>query len=232
MRRGQCGRGGLVVKLGESSACRDSNIVEFCEDGDMSHRLSRRDLICEAALDLAAEGGNHALTHQGIDARLGLARGSTSYYYRTRHALVSAAIAHLARRSREHFLAAVPSRPPETTREATTLIAAQLETLLVERRRDVLARYTLLADAVADDELREGLASCLFSLPAATELMGVLGAPDPPTAARDLISLLEGLVFTQAFGAGIVDADTSITGHPETLQAPIHLWIDALTGGR
>ena len=52
----------------------------------MAHRRSRRDLICEAALDLAAEGGNHALTHQAIDARLGLARGSTSYYYRTRAA--------------------------------------------------------------------------------------------------------------------------------------------------
>ncbi len=30
----------------------------------MADRRSRRDLICEAALDLAAEGGNHALTHQ------------------------------------------------------------------------------------------------------------------------------------------------------------------------
>ncbi|WP_367652196.1 TetR/AcrR family transcriptional regulator [Rhodococcus pyridinivorans] len=198
----------------------------------MSHRRSRRVLICEAALDLAAEGGNHALTHQGIDARLGLARGSTSYYYRTRHALVSAAIAHLTRRSREHFLDAVPSRPPETSLEAATLIAAQVETLLVERRRDVLARYALLADAVGDDELREGLASCLFSLPAATELLGVLGAPDPPIAARDLISLLEGLVFTHAFAARIVDAGTSITGHPETLQVSIRLWIDALTGRR
>lgn len=194
----------------------------------MAGRPSRRDLICEAALDLAAEGGTHALTHQAVDARLGLAKGSTSYYYRTRHALITAAITHLTSRSRAYFLDAVPSRPSETLTGAAPLISDYLHTLLTERRRDVRARYALLSDAVADDELRTGLALCLFSLPAATDLMTALGAPDPPSAAGDLISLLEGLVFTHTFGAP-ADEDRSIPA--DSLSIPIQRWLEALIRG-
>ncbi|MCQ4120016.1 TetR/AcrR family transcriptional regulator [Rhodococcus tibetensis] len=198
----------------------------------MADRRSRRDLICEAALDLAAEGGNHALTHQGIDARLGLARGSTSYYYRTRHALVSAAITHLARRSRELFDKAVSSVPPQTTDEAGRLIADQLETLLVDRRRDVRARYALVVDATNDDALRTGLASCLFSRSEATALMGALGASDPQLAARDLISLLEGLVFDLTFGARTLVPSSSFAEHRDSMRTAITLWIDTLVVSR
>ncbi|MGW6695353.1 TetR/AcrR family transcriptional regulator [Rhodococcus sp. NPDC054953] len=192
----------------------------------MAHRRSRRDLICEAALDLAADGGNHALTHQGVDARLGLARGSTSYYYRTRRALVSAAITRLATRSREHFADAASSDPPRTTEEAGRVIADHLETLLVDRRRDVLARYALAVDAAGNEELRAGLASCLFSLPAATALMGALGARDPAVAARDLISLLEGLVFDCTFGA------RALAPCVDDRRATIRLWLDTLVASR
>ncbi|WP_068154314.1 TetR/AcrR family transcriptional regulator [Rhodococcus phenolicus] len=193
----------------------------------MAHRRSRRDLICEAALELAAEGGNHALTHQAIDARLGLARGSTSYYYRTRRALVSAAVAHLTARSRERFHAVVPSAPPSSIDEAAGVIAAELEMLLGERRRDVLARYALMADVFGDDELRADLASCLFSRPAASALMDALGAADATGAAGDLVGLLEGLVFDVAIGARVFDPGTSPA---ESLRVPVRRWIEALVG--
>lgn len=193
----------------------------------MAHRRSRRDLICEAALDLAARGGNHALTHQAIDTQLGLARGSTSYYYRTRHALVSAAIGHLTERSRSYFEKTVPP-VPMTIQEATNHITSQLEVLLAERRRDVLARYALLADAMADTELQHGLAKCLFSIPAATELMNSLGAPDPADAARNLVGLLEGLIFTHAFGAEAARSGEGCTSRAEALRRPVRTWIDAL----
>lgn len=198
----------------------------------MPHRPSRRDLICEAALDLAAEGGNHALTHQAIDARLGLARGSTSYYYRTRHALVSAAITHLATRSRAHFHEAVPTNWTATSEEAANLIAGQLEILLADRHRDALARYALVVDAARDDELRASLASCLFSSLAATRLMDALGTADPAGAARDLISLLEGLVFDLTYGSRALDTDTSSADRRESLRITIRLWIDTLVATR
>lgn len=198
----------------------------------MAHRRSRRTLICDAALDLAAAGGNHALTHQGIDAHLGLARGSTSYYYRTRSALVSAAVAHLAETSRGHFLEALAPGPPGNTEDAARLIAHQLETLLTDRRRDVLARYALVTDAAGDDELRVALASCLFSIPAATELMSVLGASDPVVAAHDLVSLLEGLVFDFTFGTRSLDGNTSGTDRSDEVDSAVRVWIEALVERR
>ncbi|MFD6857361.1 TetR/AcrR family transcriptional regulator [Rhodococcus sp. NPDC060090] len=194
----------------------------------MPHRASRRDVICDAALDLAAEGGNHALTHRGIDARLELARGSTSYYYRTRQALVSAAIARLTQGSSESFRAALPAEPPRSAEEASALITGQLETLVVDRRRDVLARYALAVDAASEEILRVALASCLFSRPAATTLMDSLGAHDPDGAARDLIVLLEGMVFDLTYGSRALGTDTRFDDHREPVRQAIALWIGAL----
>ncbi len=98
----------------------------------------------------------------------------------------------------------------------------------MDRRRDVLARYSLAVDASGDDELRAALASCLFSRPAATTLMDSLGSGDPDGAARDLIALLEGLVFDLTYGARVVGADTRFVDHRQSVQRAITLWIGVL----
>lgn len=193
----------------------------------MSSRTSRREVICEVALDLAAEGGNHAVTHRAVDQRLGLAKGSTSYYFRTRDALVTAAVRRLAERSRSAFLKEHTDAEP-TVDSAAELIAGQLELLLAERRRDVVARYALAVDAVADDALRRALASCLFSVKEAAALMGVLGASDPESAAYDLISLLEGLLFDAVYGPRALLATDSVD-RVERLRSAVGLWLDALS---
>lgn len=176
----------------------------------MSHRPSRRESICEAALDLAAEGGNHAVTHQAIDRRLSLAKGSTSYYFRTRDALVGAAVRRLTERSRAAFAEAYGAGVGGVSVEgAADLMADQIVLLLTGRRRDVLARYALAVDAADDEELRPALAGCLFSVEKATGLLEALGASDPDSAAHDLISLLEGLVFDSVYGSRSVLAGGS-----------------------
>ncbi|SIS15432.1 transcriptional regulator, TetR family [Williamsia sterculiae] len=164
----------------------------------------RRRQICEAALDLAAGGGNRAVTHHAIDSRLGIARGSTSYYYRTRQDLLESAIAHLSRTSRDVFQSALATTQWDETdsvMSAAVFISAHVDHLLHDRRRDVLARYALAADAASDVTLRSALAGCLFSLTAARDLMAFLGAADPAGDAHDLLSLLEGLLFDRLYGA-------------------------------
>jgi DNA-binding transcriptional regulator YbjK len=193
----------------------------------MSHRPSRREAICEAALDLAAEGGNHAVTHQAIDRRLGLAKGSTSYYFRTRDALVGAAVRRLAERSRAAFVEAHVADVGLSVDSAAELIAGQLALLLTDRRRDVLARYALAVDAGADEELRGALAGCLFSVERATGLMAALGASDPGAAAHDLVSLLEGLVFDSVYGSRSVLGSGSESG-ADKLRSTVRLWLAAL----
>lgn len=158
----------------------------------------RRTAICEAVLDLAAEGGNRAVTHGAVDKRLDLPKASTSYYYRTRADLLAAAIGRLRERSREEFDRAVPRAvDPETAADA---MAAQLHLLLTDRRRDALARYALAPDAQAEG-LAADLATCLFSVPLASGLFAALGTVDPDRAAADLVSLLEGLLFDRLHGA-------------------------------
>lgn len=191
----------------------------------MPHRPSRRELICDAALDLAATGGNHAVTHTAIDARLDIAKGSTSYYFRTRSALVDAAIAHLTDRSRTQFdellTAAVV---PVTVDSAVDLITEYLNVLLTARRRDLLARYAFAADAAVSPTMRAGLARCLFSPEAAVGLMSALGADDVTSRAHDLLSLLEGLAFDFTCGARSLE-----TGQPSVdVRDAVRRWVAAL----
>ncbi|TQF68477.1 TetR family transcriptional regulator [Rhodococcus spelaei] len=195
-------------------------------------RISRRQQICEAALDLAASGGNRAVTHHAVDDRLAIARGSTSYYYRTRQDLLEAAITHLTEASRAAFHSALEShtRGADPVATAAELMAHQLDLLLADRRRDALARYALAADAAHDDLLRRALAGCLFSLPAARVLLASLGATDPPAAAQDLISLLEGLLFDRTHGArSMLHIEAGTPASVADLRPVIHRWLITLS---
>lgn len=190
----------------------------------------RRAAICEAVLDLAAAGGSRAVSHPAVDRHLGLARGSTSYYYRTRRELLDAAITHLTAASRTIFEAALDPAEAFTIENAADFIAAQLDLLLGRRRRDVLARYALAIDNTLGDDLRAALAACLFSVPAAESLMTVLGAPHPRRAAYDLISLLEGLLFDRIHGPrSLRGLEPGTAAGGDDLRATIRQWLTALT---
>jgi DNA-binding transcriptional regulator YbjK len=52
-------------------------------DGD-----ERRRALCDAAIKVLADHGSRGLTHAQVDRRAGMPDGTTSYYYRTREALL------------------------------------------------------------------------------------------------------------------------------------------------
>ncbi|MFF4261172.1 TetR/AcrR family transcriptional regulator [Streptomyces virginiae] len=56
----------------------------------------RRTLIADTAIDLVAAAGLRGLTHRAVDGAARLPAGSTSYYFRTRTALIGACYARLA----------------------------------------------------------------------------------------------------------------------------------------
>ncbi|RKT82812.1 hypothetical protein SAMN05421805_104286 [Saccharopolyspora antimicrobica] len=169
----------------------------------------RRTRIADAAIELVAEQGVRALTHLAVDARLELPRGSTSYYMRTRRALLEAAVARLAVRARADFDAFGGSAPPPDVRAAADRIAAHLDRMLGERRSDTIARYALVAEVTATAELHEPLARAAFSRQLAVALMTALQAPAPEAAGADLVSLCEGLVFDRIIGSRSLDAPES-----------------------
>lgn len=62
----------------------------------MEVRKERRAVLADAAIDVVAEDGMRALTHRAVDARAGLPTGTTSAYFRTRQALLTALVRRLA----------------------------------------------------------------------------------------------------------------------------------------
>jgi DNA-binding transcriptional regulator YbjK len=158
----------------------------------------RRTLIVDGATDLIATRGLRALTHRALDTALELPAGSTSYYFRTKRALVEAIVDRITARSRTDFLAAdLPAAEPA---EIAHAIAVWLDRLLTQRRNQLITRHALIIDLLADAELHARLTASLFSHDHATRLFEALGSAEPAAAAADFIAVLEGLVFDRFAG--------------------------------
>ncbi|OXR44461.1 hypothetical protein B7C42_03250 [Nocardia cerradoensis] len=166
---------------------------------DDARAADRRGLIVGTAIDLIAREGLRALTHRALDTAAGLPPGSTSYYFRTKRALIEAIVDVITERSRTDFRSAgLPATDPD---DIATAVAAWLDDLLARRRNHLIARHMLITDLLGDDELHSRLVASLFSHRHARELFRSLGAADPDTAAADYIAVIEGLVFDRFAGA-------------------------------
>lgn len=150
---------------------------------------NRRDAIGRAVVSLAATGGARAVTHSAVDRRLGLPKGSTSYYFRTRADLIDAGAEAMRDASRTEFAALISrheSSPAETIRD-------YLVHLTTERPEEIRARFALAP------ELRPGaLSSLFFSRDAATSLLADASAARPELMASGLLDLLEGILLRAA----------------------------------
>ncbi|NLE79128.1 MAG: TetR family transcriptional regulator [Rhodococcus sp.] len=166
----------------------------------------RREQIADAAISVIARAGLRGLTHRAIDVELDLPNGSTSYYFRTKRALLEATVRRLTERSRRDFESAFASSDAAPTVDGMAHFAAEiLDRLLGERIDDIRARYALTVELANDPELHPLLARSLFSRPRAVELLRALGATDPNTAGADFVSVVEGAVFDRFAGAQSLD---------------------------
>ncbi|MFC9767473.1 TetR/AcrR family transcriptional regulator [Rhodococcus jostii] len=163
----------------------------------------RREQIADAVITIIAREGIRALTHRAVDRALDLPGGSTSYYFRTRRALIESAVRRLAERSRQEF--ETTAAPPLDLASLAEGVARSLDRLLYTRHDDVAARHALTVELSGDAELHALLATCLFSRARATELFDALGVADPESAGADFVSVVEGLVFDRFAGARSLD---------------------------
>ncbi|RZU62922.1 TetR/AcrR family transcriptional regulator [Zhihengliuella halotolerans] len=170
----------------------------------------RREAIAEAVLELVSHGGARALSHGAIDTHLGLPRGSSSYYFRTRTHLIAAAADRLIERSRAQFIALTSTMPPAPApQQAAEVIAGYTDRLVTRRVGEVRARFAL-APEVDDPVVREHLTRAFFSPDAAAALCETLGHPVPHTTARGLLAYLEGVAAQAALGVPDVRADVPL----------------------
>ncbi|WP_062650703.1 TetR/AcrR family transcriptional regulator [Streptomyces maremycinicus] len=171
----------------------------------------RRDLIADAAIRTVATAGLRGLTHRAVDAAAGLPAGSTSYYFRTRSALISACYLRLAALSvadadQADQAAQAAQRkaghgPPDLDSAAGAL-AALLHHWLTAARDRQLARFELSLEATRRPELRADLHTAgLTARARATALLAALGAPRPGPAAELLVAWTDGLLYDRLVGA-------------------------------
>ncbi len=154
----------------------------------------RRTAILDAALHVLAEHGMRGLTHRAVDAAAGLAPGSTSYYFRSRSALVEGCVARLVEIDLTVEVAEVAAAPAGSLADVIVGVAVAMAT---SQRHRTLARYELSIAAVREPRLRSALVvggDRVRQLAART--LAAVGAADPGAAAAELAALLDGLVFT------------------------------------
>ncbi|MFG2873637.1 TetR/AcrR family transcriptional regulator [Streptomyces sp. NPDC048337] len=181
----------------------------------------RRTLIADTAIATLATAGLRGLTHRAIDTAAGLPAGSTSYYFRTRTALIGACCARIA----ELDLDDTGSSRPASREEAAAMIGAVLHHWLTTGRERQLARYELSLEAARTPELAAALHRAGQAARArAAAILAALGAARPQEASELLVAWTEGVLFDRLAGAM---ARTRPAPDPAELTALARRMLDA-----
>lgn len=156
--------------------------------------MSRRTEIADAAISTLATHGMRGLTHRAVDRTAGLPEGSTSYYHRTRQALLQAMVERLAELTTAEIPALRSGDLDELTDQATGLV----QQWLTAGRERQLARYELTLEATRRPELRQLLENARASVRSTVaELLDAAGVVEPERRAHDFTAFLDGLLFDQ-----------------------------------
>ncbi|GAA4968562.1 TetR family transcriptional regulator [Kineococcus glutinatus] len=162
----------------------------------------RRRLIARTALHVLATDGARGLTHRAVDARADLPAGSTSYYFRSRTALLGACVDDLAARDHADLDRMAPLLAATDADTLAEVLADVLHRWLGADRERHVARYELSMEARRRPELAEALHRGGTAIRArVADVLAGLGAPDPVERAHWLVACLDGILFDRLVGA-------------------------------
>ncbi|MFH9065701.1 TetR/AcrR family transcriptional regulator [Streptomyces coeruleorubidus] len=174
----------------------------------------RRTVLADAAIGVLAEAGIRGLTHRAVDRAADLPPGTTSAYYRTRQALLTALVRRLIALDQAELQAIGEQAPvPGSAEELVAGIAAFIEQRLTgEGRRRSLARYACAIESVHHPELQEILVPRQNAArQAARDFLAAQGVADAEDRTVTLLTCVDGLVFDRLVGGGTV-SDQEIRG--------------------
>lgn len=184
---------------------------------------ARVTVIGDAAIRVLAGQGMRGLTHRAVDAAAGLAGGSTSYYARTRQALLELAM------NRMYELTDRNLPPVDLAADLDQMagyLAGFIESMITEGRTHTTARFEFALEATRRPELREIYDRTGRRFRAhAEEALRALGATDPARQARSLLAWCDGLVFDSTVGSGAADPPSA-----EELRVSTREFLSALFG--
>ncbi|MGW0393680.1 TetR/AcrR family transcriptional regulator [Streptomyces sp. NPDC003042] len=193
-------------------------------EGPGPRTSDRRTLLADTAIHLVAAGGLRSLTHRAVDGAAALPAGSTSYYFRTRTALIGACYRRVAELDLADLDADVPDLPPDRDAVARALAALLHQWLTVGRARQ-LARFELSLEAARNPELEPELHQAgLGARARAAEILAALGADRPRESAELLAAWTDGLLYDRLAGSL---ARSRPAPDPAELTATVRRMIDA-----
>ncbi|MFI5711125.1 TetR/AcrR family transcriptional regulator [Kribbella sp. NPDC051620] len=164
----------------------------------------RRAAIADAAIQLVATRGLRGLTHRAVDEEAGLPPGSTSYYLRTRGALLTACV----NRMLERDLARSSMGPPPTDLDLEELLVRMVVDLARDRPHDLIARYELSLEASRQPELRDAIIQGGRLLrEGLADLLAALAVPHADTVAWPVAAMMDGLLYDRVAGTGTTLSD-------------------------
>lgn len=179
-------------------------------------------MIADTAIATLAREGMRGFTHRAVDRAAGLPEGSTSYYFRTRAALVFATLARMAELDTLD-LGDLPNLGGKVDVETLTdLTTAVLVRWLTEGRERTLARYELSLEATRRPELRAMMAEfgSTFRHMAET-VLAAAGASEPRRRGHALVAFVDGLVLHQLVRADEVDEQELRAAAGDLLRAAL-----------
>lgn len=168
----------------------------------------RRTLLADAALDVLADEGVRGLTHRAVDRKAALPPGTTSAYFRTRAALLSALVTRLVQLDQTELQTMAEELPPLRTAEELVdgMVLLARQRLTGEGRRRSLARYACAIESVRDRELREILVPRENAGRDAVRLfLAAHGVTDVENRSHTLLTCIDGLVFDRLVRGGEVE---------------------------
>ncbi|WP_199423132.1 TetR/AcrR family transcriptional regulator [Actinotalea solisilvae] len=162
----------------------------------------RRRLIARHALEVLAASGARGLTHRAVDQAAGLPPGSTSYYHRTRAALLDACLEDLVRQDEAEIAALAPGLVAGDEEGLAAVLAAVLHRWATADRARQLGRYELFLEALRRPELARALHDGGVAVRAAiADVLADLGVRDPRQRADWLVAAVDGVLFERIAGA-------------------------------
>jgi DNA-binding transcriptional regulator YbjK len=179
----------------------------------------RRRELCDAAIQLLADDGAKGLSHLKVDGLAGVPDGTTSFYFRTRSALLHA----VAERMVELDLATlqtVADSPGLDALSASTLAKVVIQTGEEPQLTRTKARYELTMQATRDPALAATLerATRAFTKLHHDIFVQLLphGAELDPAVVDDLtnitLTFINGLLMRLAHGDRIIDTPEQVDG--------------------
>jgi DNA-binding transcriptional regulator YbjK len=157
--------------------------------------VDRETLLLDAAIDVLADGGMRNLTHRTVDARAGLAVGSTSNRFRTRNALLGGVLHRILERETALWTGASPRLDTSSIDVFAARLGQTVEALSGTHRALTLARHAVLVQAAVEPALHAELAAARARLTAwLSPLLADLGSRRPEEDLSCLLALVDGLL--------------------------------------